>query len=122
VLWRIGGKRPTLFSFLRLAGVALPDNATDQRRLWDGGRDSLLAKYVAKFADRPAVFWATQLTPELAQSRLIGDVDQTILDLALEPYAPPGKCSNRKGWTGSSCRWCGNATALRFRFILPKSG
>jgi hypothetical protein len=44
VLWRIGGKRPTLFSFLRLAGVALPDNATDQRRLWDGGRDSLLAK------------------------------------------------------------------------------
>lgn len=85
VLWRIGGKRPTLFSFLRLAGVALPDNATDQRRLWDGGRDSLLSKYVAKFADRPAVFWATQLTPELAQSRLIGDVDQTILDLAVEP-------------------------------------
>ena len=35
VLWRIGGKRPTLFSFLRLAGVALPDDATDQRRLWD---------------------------------------------------------------------------------------
>lgn len=85
VLWRIGGKRPTLFSFLRLAGVALPDNPADQRRLWDGGRDSLLAKYVAKFADRPAVFWATQLTPELAQSRLIGDVDQTILGLALEP-------------------------------------
>lgn len=85
VLWRIGGKRPTLFSFLRLAGVALPDNPADQRRLWDGGRDSLLSKYVAKFADRPAVFWTTQLTPELAQSRLIGDVDQTILELALEP-------------------------------------
>jgi PglZ domain len=84
VLWRIGGKRPTLFSFLRLAGVALPDNAPDQRRLWDGGRDSLLAKYVAKFADRPAVYWDTQLTPELAQSRLI-DVDQTVLELALEP-------------------------------------
>ena len=85
VLWRIGGKRPTLFSFLRLAGVALADNATDQRRLWDGGRDSLLAKYVAKFTDRPGVFWATQLTPELAQSRLIGDVDQTIFDLAQDP-------------------------------------
>lgn len=85
VLWRIGGKRPTLFSFLRLAGVALPDSPIDQRRLWDGCRDSLLSKYVAKFADRPAVFWATQLTPELAQSRLIGDVDQTILELALEP-------------------------------------
>jgi hypothetical protein len=85
VLWRLGGKRPTLFSFLRLAGVALPDNPTDQRRLWDGGSDSLLSKYVAKFADRPDVFWATQLTPELAQSRLIGDVDQTILELALDP-------------------------------------
>jgi len=84
-LWRIGGKRPTLFSFLRVAGVALPDDAVDQRRLWDGGRDSLLSKYVAKFADRPAVFWATQLTPELAQSRLIGDVDQAILEIALEP-------------------------------------
>lgn len=85
VTWRIGGKRPTLYSFLRVAGVVLPDNPTDQRRLWDGGRDSLLSKYVAKFADRPAVFWAKQLTPELAQSQLIGDVDQTILDLALEP-------------------------------------
>lgn len=85
VLWRLGGKRPTLYSFLRLAGVALPDNPTDQRRLWEGGRDSLLAKYAAKFADRPAVFWATQLTPEIAQSRLIGDVDQTILDLAVDP-------------------------------------
>ncbi len=85
VLWRIGGKRPTLFAFLRLAGVALPENATDQRRLWDGGRDSLLSKYLAKFADRPAVYWTTQLTPELAQSRLIGDVDQTIFELAVEP-------------------------------------
>ena len=85
VLWRIGGKRPTLFAFLRVTGVALPDNPTDQRRLWDGGSDSLLSKYVAKFADRPADFWATQLTPDLAQSRLIGDVDQTILELALEP-------------------------------------
>ena len=85
VLWHIGGKRSTLFSFLRLAGVALPDGAADQRRFWDGGRDSLLSKYVAKFVDSPAVFWETQLTPELAQSRLIGDVDQTILELALEP-------------------------------------
>lgn len=85
VLWRVGGKRPTLFSFLRLAGAALPDNPADQRRLWDGGRDSLLAKYAAKFADRPDVFWTTQLTPDLVQSRLIGDVDQSIFDLALEP-------------------------------------
>ncbi|MGH8070294.1 MAG: hypothetical protein ACRERE_34665, partial [Candidatus Entotheonellia bacterium] len=31
VLWRLGGKRPTLFSFLRHAGVKLPDNPSEQR-------------------------------------------------------------------------------------------
>jgi hypothetical protein len=85
VMWRIGGKRPTLFTFLRQASAALSDNPAAQRRLYEGGRDSLLAKYVAKFIDRPAVFWATTLTPELTASRLIGDVDQTILDLAVDP-------------------------------------
>jgi hypothetical protein len=85
VIWRVGGKRPTLFSFLRQSAVSLAESPAEQRRLYEGGRDSLLAKYVAKFVDRPAVFWTTQLTPELAQSRLIGDVDQTILDLAVEP-------------------------------------
>jgi hypothetical protein len=85
ILWRIGGKRPTLFSFLRQAGVSLPDGAAEQRRLYEGGAHSLLAKYVAKFIDRPAVFWTTTLTPELAQSRLIGDADQAILDMAVDP-------------------------------------
>lgn len=87
ILWRIGGKRPTLFAFLRMAGVALPDSPAEQRRLWEGGRDSPLAKYVAKFADRSAAFWGQQLTPELVQSRLIGDVDQSIFELASEPEA-----------------------------------
>lgn len=87
ILWRIGGKRPTLFSFLRQAGVVLPDNPSEQRRLYEGGKHSLLAKYAFRFVDRPPVFWATLLTPEIAQSRLIGDVDQTILDMALDPQA-----------------------------------
>ena len=85
VIWRVGGRRPTLFRFLKQAGVELPAASGGQRRLYDGGRDSLLAKYVAKFADRPAPFWRNPLSPELAQSRLIGDVDQTILDLAVSP-------------------------------------
>ena len=85
VFFRIGGKRPTLFSFLKLAGVSLPEYASDQRRLYDGGRDSLLAKYTAKFIDRPPVFWQATLTPDVAQSRLVGDVDQTILDVAADP-------------------------------------
>ena len=85
VIWRVGGKRPTLFSFLKQVSVKLPNLQSDQQRLYDGGRDSLLAKYVAKFADRPATFWEVLLSPELAQERLVGDVDQTILDLAVLP-------------------------------------
>jgi hypothetical protein len=87
VFFRIGGKRPTLFSCLKQAGVALPENASDQRRLYDGGRNSLLAKYSAKFIDRPSVFWEATLTPDVAQARLIGDVDQTIFDIAADPDA-----------------------------------
>jgi hypothetical protein len=85
VLWRLAGKRPTLFSFLRHAGVKLPDNPSDQRRLYDGGCHSLLAKYMAQFVNQPSAFWNTVLTPEVAQSRLIGDVEQTILDLGVSP-------------------------------------
>jgi hypothetical protein len=85
VFFRIGGKRPTLFSVLKQAGVSLPDGPGDQRRLYDGGSDSLLAKYTAKFVAQPVAFWQTTLTPEVAQSRLIGDVDQTILEIASEP-------------------------------------
>ena len=57
VTWRIGGRRPTLFSFLKQANVKLPSGPRDQQRLYDGGRDSLLAKYVVKFVDRPTAFW-----------------------------------------------------------------
>jgi hypothetical protein len=85
VVWRIGGKKPTLFSFLKSAGVALPEGPGDQRRLWEGGADSILAKYVLKFIDQPAVFWESLLTPEVAQSRLIGDIDRTILEIASDP-------------------------------------
>jgi hypothetical protein len=95
VFFRIGGKRPTLFSFLKQAGVALPDGSSDQRRLYEGGRDSLLAKYSAKFADRSRVFWETTLTADVAQSRLIGDVDQTILELAADPEAAWGSLRDK---------------------------
>lgn len=84
-LWRIGGKKPTLFSFLRQAGVALPEEPAEQRRLWDGGPDSLLAKYVAKFADRPTDFSSAAVTAELVQTRLLGDVDRAFFDLAADP-------------------------------------
>lgn len=85
IFFRVAGKRPTLFTFLKQVGVTLPESPSDQRRLYEGGCDSLLAKYTAKFADRPPAYWETTLTPDVAQSRLIGDVDQVIFELAVEP-------------------------------------
>jgi len=67
ITWKLNGKQPTLFSFLRQAGVELPENPAEQRKLYDGGRTSLLAKYAAKFADRPASFWRGTPTPDVAQ-------------------------------------------------------
>jgi len=83
--WKVGGKRPSLFSFLKAAGVALPSDQSEQRKLTDGGADSPLAKYATKFAAKAPLFWEESLTAELAQSRLVGDVDQQLLDLAVEP-------------------------------------
>lgn len=85
LIWRIGGKRPSLFRFLREAGVPLTTAAAEQRKLYEGGHDSLLAKYTAKFAERPRVFWEVQLTPAIAQNRLLGDADQTLIQLAIDP-------------------------------------
>lgn len=85
LFYRINGKRTTLFTFLKQAAVSLPSNPSDQRKLWEGGWDSLLAKYVAKFADQPLAFWQATLTPALAHSRLLGDVDKIILDMAMDP-------------------------------------
>jgi hypothetical protein len=85
--WKVAGKRPSLFSFLKAAGVRLPDSVGEQRKITEGGAESLLSKYAAKFAARPPAFWEETVTAELAQSRLVGDVDQTVLDLAVEPDA-----------------------------------
>jgi len=83
--WLVEGKKPTLFGFLRKIAVKLPTDPKEQRQLWDGGRDSLLAKFTARFADRDARFWEQRLTPGWARQQVVGDVEQTILDLAAEP-------------------------------------
>lgn len=83
--WKVAGKRPSLFSFLKAAGVRLPDAVGEQRKITDGGAESLLSKYAAKFANRAPAFWEESVTSELVQSRLVGDVDQTVLDLAVDP-------------------------------------
>lgn len=85
ITWRLNGRQPTLFAFLRLAGIDLPDNPGARRQLCEGGRESLLAKYAARFADRPASFWSGTLTAEIARTKLVGDLEKTILDLAADP-------------------------------------
>jgi hypothetical protein len=83
--WLVDGKKPTLFAFLRRAGIKLPSDPREQRALWEGGHDSLLAKFTARFADRDARFWEHALTPAWARQQVIGDLDQTLFDLAAEP-------------------------------------
>lgn len=114
VFHRINGKRPTLFAFLKQAGVSLPSSPSDQRKLWEGGENSLLAKYVAKFADRPSDYWQTMLTPETAQSSLLGNVDQTILDLAVDPETTWQEISEK----GLETEFL-NAVLERYGFSLP---
>lgn len=84
-IWLIDGKKPTLFGFLRKIGVNLPTDQKEQRQLWEGGCNSLLAKFTARFADRDARFWQQQLTPAWVRQQVIGDVEQTVLDLAADP-------------------------------------
>lgn len=83
--WLVDGKKPTLFGFLRKISVNLPTDPKEQRQLWEGGRDSLLAKFTARFADRDARFWQQHLTPAWVRQQVVGDVEQTVLDLAAEP-------------------------------------
>jgi hypothetical protein len=89
--WLVDGKKPTLFGLLRKIAVNLPADPKEQRQLWDGGRDSLLAKFTARFADRDARFWQQQLTPGWVRGQVIGDVEQTVLDLAAEPLDKLGE-------------------------------
>jgi hypothetical protein len=85
--WLVDGKKPTLFGFLRKIAANLPTDPKEQRQLWDGGRDSLLAKFTARYADRDARFWQQQLAPAWVREQVIGDVEHTILNLAAEPAA-----------------------------------
>ncbi len=88
VTWRIDGKQPSVHRFLRAAGVPLTGDPVEQRKLRDGGSESLLTKYTVRFADKPRHFWThSTLTPALAQERLLGDIDQRILEIASHPTA-----------------------------------
>ncbi len=87
VTWAIDGKKPTLFSFLRKLGLQLPDEQKEQRRLWEGGCDSLLARVAGKHAHQGAAFWGHPITASWAQAQVLGDVEQTLLDVAGDPVA-----------------------------------
>lgn len=85
VTWRINGKKPTLFSFLRALDIPLPTQPGEQRKLFEGGKDSLLARYVARFHGQPGTFWKQSLTPRSAQEALLGDLSGVVLKLACDP-------------------------------------
>ncbi len=85
VTWRINGKKPTLFSFLRSVEVPLPSQPGEQRKLFEGGSDSLLSRYVTKFHAQPAAFWRQTITSRSAQESLLGDLSGAVLKLACDP-------------------------------------
>ncbi|MCG6868373.1 MAG: PglZ domain-containing protein [Gammaproteobacteria bacterium] len=114
VIWRVGGKRPSLFRFLRQVGVKLPTGPSDQRMLYTGGFDSLLAKYVAKVAEQPPAYWQAQLTPDLVRARLLGDLDQTIIAVAI---SPDSEWSSLQGH--GLCAELLTAVAERYGFSRP---
>ncbi|MBI4537413.1 MAG: PglZ domain-containing protein [candidate division NC10 bacterium] len=84
-VWLVDGKKATLFGFLRKIGVNLPADPKEQRQLWEGGHNSLLAKFTARLAERDARFLQQPITPAWVRVQVIGDVEQTLLDLAAEP-------------------------------------
>jgi hypothetical protein len=85
VTWRINGKKPTLFSFLRGLDVPLPTQPGEQRKLFEGGSESLLSRYTTKFYGQPEAFWRQAITPRSAQESLLGDLSGAILKLSCDP-------------------------------------
>lgn len=79
--WLIDGHKPTLFAFLRKHGVPLPQAQKEQRALWEGGRESLLAK----FADRDSAFWKQPLDANRANQAVIGDLEEHLFTVLSDP-------------------------------------
>ena len=86
VEWRVDGKPPTLFGFLRKHGVPLPSNRADQDALWRGGPDSPLARYVVKHARRDQTFWQSRaLSLAVVQEGIVGGVEERLLGFLADP-------------------------------------
>jgi hypothetical protein len=84
--WRVDGKPPTLFGFLKKHGVPLPANRADQDALWRGGPDSPLARYVVKHAGRDETFWQSRtLSLAVVQEGIVGGVEERLLRFLADP-------------------------------------
>lgn len=86
VEWRIDGRQPTLFGFLKKHGVSLPTNRAEQDALWRGGPESPLARYVKKHAERDEVFWQSRaLSLAVVQEGIVGNVEDRLLRVLADP-------------------------------------
>lgn len=84
--WRIDGKPPTLFTFLKKHGVPLPAKQSEQVPLWKGGADSPLARYVRKHAGRGQTFWQSRtLSLAVVQEGIVGSVEDRLLRFLADP-------------------------------------
>jgi hypothetical protein len=83
--WLIAGKEPSVFAFLRKHNVKLPVSQKDQRLLWEGGKESLLAKLIAMHGTRDGVFWSQPLDAGKANQLLVGDLDERLFKVIADP-------------------------------------
>lgn len=84
--WRIDGKQPTLFGFLKKHEVPLPASRAEQDALWRGGSDSPLARYVKKHAARDQTFWQSRtLSIAVVQEGIVGSVEDRLLRFLADP-------------------------------------
>ncbi len=84
-VWLLDGYAPTLFTFLRYHGVPLPDARAEQQELWEGGADSILARFVARFRDRDPDFWHQPLDAARIRELILGSLDEELLPLLADP-------------------------------------
>lgn len=84
-VWLIDGKEPSLFQFLRKHGVPLPSAQKEQRALWEGGRDSLLAKVVTQYATADCAFWKLPLDAAQANQLVVGPFEDHLFAVLSDP-------------------------------------
>jgi len=95
-VWLLDGYAPTLFTFLKSHGVALPTARAEQQELWQGGPDSPLSRLAALYMDRDAAFWQQPMDAQRARELLLGSLDEELLSVLADPVRSVSRLKARE--------------------------